>query len=38
VVTRDTVRSARLVSQRLPVRSLQLFRRTDEFPRAIASV
>jgi hypothetical protein len=38
VVTRHTVRSAKLVSQRFPVRSLQLFRRTDEFPRAIAGV
>jgi hypothetical protein len=36
VVTRNTVRSAQLVSQRFPVRSLQLFRRTDDFPRDIA--
>ena len=35
VVTRNTVRSARLVSQRFPVRSLQLFRRSDAFPRAV---
>jgi hypothetical protein len=35
IVTRDTVRSARRVSQRFPTRSLQLFRRTDQFPRAI---
>jgi hypothetical protein len=37
VVTRNTVRSARLVSQHFPTRSLQLFRRTDEFPRGIPS-
>jgi hypothetical protein len=35
VVTRNTVRSARLVSQHFPTRSLQLFRRTDQFPRVI---
>ncbi len=34
VVTRDTKRSARSVAQRFPTRSLQLFRRTDEFPRS----
>jgi hypothetical protein len=33
VVTRNTVRSARQVSQHFPTRSLQLFRRTDQFPR-----
>jgi hypothetical protein len=35
VVTRNTLASARLVSQRFPVHSLQLFRRTDQFPRCI---
>jgi len=35
VVTRNTVASARRVSQRFSTHSLQLFRRTDEFPRAI---
>jgi hypothetical protein len=37
VVTRNTARSARRVSQRFPVRALQLFRRIDEFPREIAA-
>jgi hypothetical protein len=36
VVTRNTVRSARRVSQRFQVRALQLFRRTDAFPRTLA--
>jgi hypothetical protein len=35
VVTRNTLRSARCVSQRFPTRSLQLLRRTDQFPRSI---
>lgn len=35
VVTRNTVRSARRVSQHFPTRSLQLFKRTDQFPRGI---
>jgi hypothetical protein len=35
VVTRNTARSARLVSQRFPTHSLQLFKRTDQFPRTI---
>jgi hypothetical protein len=35
VVTRHTVRSARLLTQHFPTRSLQLFRRTDQFPREI---
>ncbi len=35
VVTRNTVRSARLLTQHFPTRSLQLFRRTDQFPREI---
>lgn len=34
VVTRNTVASATQVSQRFPVNRLQLFRRTDQFPRA----
>lgn len=32
-MTRKTARSARLVWQRFATRSLQLFRRTDTFPR-----
>jgi hypothetical protein len=36
VVTRDTARSAALVTQRFPTRGLQLFKRTDQFPRVIA--
>jgi hypothetical protein len=36
VITRNTVRSAHRVSQHFPVRALQLFRRTDAFPRALA--
>jgi hypothetical protein len=35
VVTRNTLRSARRVSQRYPASGLQLFRRTDAFPRAL---
>jgi hypothetical protein len=35
VVTRNTIRSARRVSQRFPTRSLQLFKRTDKFPRSL---
>jgi hypothetical protein len=35
VVTRNTLRSARWVWQRLAARSLQLLRRTDQFPRSI---
>ena len=34
VVTRNTARSAARVSQRFPTTSLQLFKRTDPFPRA----
>lgn len=33
IVTPNTVRSAQAVTQRFPARGLQLFRRTDEFPR-----
>ena len=36
VMTRNTVRSAHRVSQHFPVRALQLFRRTDAFPRTLA--
>jgi hypothetical protein len=36
VVTRDTRRSARRVSQRFPTTGLQIFKRTDAFPRALA--
>jgi hypothetical protein len=36
VITRNTVRSAHRVSQHFPVRALQLFRRTDVFPRVLA--
>ena len=36
VVTRNTVRSAHRKSQRFAVRALQLFRRTDAFPRTLA--
>ncbi|HUN42433.1 MAG TPA: hypothetical protein VMU81_19240 [Acetobacteraceae bacterium] len=36
VVTRNTVGSARQLAQRFPTRLLQLFRRTDEFPRGIS--
>ena len=36
VVTRNTGRSALRVVQRYPARSLQLFRRTDAFPRDLA--
>jgi hypothetical protein len=35
ITTRNTLRSARRVSQSLPTRSLQLLKRTDEFPRTI---
>jgi hypothetical protein len=35
VVTRDTVGSAARVAQRFPTNRLQLFKRTDQFPRAI---
>ncbi|HEY3912425.1 MAG TPA: hypothetical protein VGM07_21425 [Stellaceae bacterium] len=35
VVTRTTLRSALRVSQRYPTSGLQLFRRTDAFPRAL---
>jgi hypothetical protein len=35
VVTRDTARSAALATQRFPTRGLQLFKRTDQFPRVI---
>jgi hypothetical protein len=35
VETRNTVRSAQRVSQRFPTTGLQLFRRTDAFPRAL---
>lgn len=35
VVTRDTLRSARRVAQRFPTTGLQLFKRTDAFPRAL---
>jgi hypothetical protein len=35
IVTRDTLRSARRVSQRFPTSGLQLFKRRDEFPRAL---
>jgi hypothetical protein len=38
VSTRNTLRSARCVSQRFPTRSLQLLRRTDQFPRSIPGV
>jgi hypothetical protein len=34
VVTRNTFRSARHVSQRFPTRALQLLKRTDQFPRS----
>lgn len=37
VVTRNTGRSALRVVQRYPARSLQLFRRTDAFPREMPS-
>jgi hypothetical protein len=33
VVTRNTVRSARSISQRFPAHGLRLFKRTDQFPR-----
>ena len=35
VETRDTLRSARRVWQRFPTSGLQLFKRTDTFPRAL---
>jgi hypothetical protein len=35
VVTRNTLRSARRVSQRFPTSGLQLFRRNDAFPRPV---
>jgi hypothetical protein len=35
VETRNTARSAQRVSQRFPTTGLQLFRRTDAFPRAL---
>jgi hypothetical protein len=36
VVTRNTLRSALRVSQRFPTTGLQVFKRTDEFPRLTA--
>jgi hypothetical protein len=36
VATRDTRRSARRVFQRFPTTRLQIFRRTDAFPRTLA--
>jgi hypothetical protein len=36
VVTRNTGRSARRVSQRFPTTGLQIFKRTDAFPRSLA--
>jgi hypothetical protein len=36
VVTRDSWRSARRVSQRFPTTGLQIFKRTDAFPRSLA--
>ena len=36
VVTRNTVASAAYVSQRFPATGLQLFKRTDQFPRSLA--
>ena len=35
IETRDTRRSARRVSQRFPTTALQLFKRTDAFPRSL---
>lgn len=35
ILTADPVRSARLTTQRFPTHGLQLFRRTDPFPRAL---
>lgn len=35
ILTADPVGSARLASQRFPTTGLQLFRRTDQFPRAL---
>jgi hypothetical protein len=35
VATRDTRRSARRVSQRFPTTGLQIFKRTDRFPRTL---
>jgi len=35
VVTRDAMRSAQRVSQRFPTAGLQLFRRTDAYPRSL---
>ena len=35
ITTRNTLRSARRVSQSFPTRSLQLLKRTDQFPRSI---
>jgi hypothetical protein len=35
VVTRNTLRSARIISQRFPTRPLQLLKRTDQFPRTL---
>jgi hypothetical protein len=35
VVTRNTLRSARRVSQRFPTSGLQVFRRADNFPRSL---
>ena len=34
VVTRNTLKSALRVTQRFPTTSLQLFKRTDQFPRS----
>lgn len=36
VAARNTLRSARQVSQRLPATGLQIFKRTDAFPRSLA--
>jgi hypothetical protein len=35
ITTRNTLRSVRRISQSLPTRSLQLLKRTDQFPRTI---
>lgn len=35
ILTADPVRSAKLASQRFPTHGLQLFRRTDQFPREL---
>jgi hypothetical protein len=36
IITADPARSAKLASQRFPTHGLQLFRRTDPFPRTLA--